>query len=112
MPCDRTVALDGTTDGLPPDSSLRIPPRIPPQAQDEALRAELRAEVLSALAAAEAKPPPPLRTIFSDVYETVPAALEEQAAELQAHVQKYPGEYSDVGKSSSSQPDVELTTAT
>ena len=51
---------------------------------DEKMRADINEEILAAIAKAEALPPPPLESIFEDVYETVPPWLEEQKNELLA----------------------------
>jgi len=49
---------------------------------DASLRASLDAEVRAAVTAEESVPPPPLSTLVEDVYESVPASLAEQLAEV------------------------------
>jgi 2-oxoisovalerate dehydrogenase E1 component alpha subunit len=54
------------------------------------LRQELIDQVTDALTFAEKRPPkPPLRSMFEDVYAEVPWHLEEQAEELEAHVERH-----------------------
>ena len=53
-------------------------------AADEKLRAECTETVLAAVAAAEKIEPPPIESIFEDVYETIPPWLEKQKEELLA----------------------------
>ncbi len=52
--------------------------------KDAALSAQLLAEVNSAIAEAEALPPPPVGSLFDDVYCALPWHLEEQRRELLA----------------------------
>jgi len=54
---------------------------------------EERLAVLKAMEQAERRPPPPLEALFEDVYETMPKHLEEQQAQLNAHMAKYPQKY-------------------
>lgn len=49
-----------------------------PLAEQEAVRAEVDAEVRAAIAEAEAAPPPPLASLFEDVYAKVPWHLAEE----------------------------------
>ena len=54
------------------------------ESADKKLRDECTEQVLAAVAAAEKVPPPPLESMFEDVYESVPPALEKQIEELKA----------------------------
>lgn len=54
------------------------------EAADSALTRQLTAELELAVAAAELAPPPPVSSLFDDVYAKRPAHLVEQAAELAA----------------------------
>ena len=63
------------------------------QVEEEAMSEELRAEVMLALETAEKKPTPELDTLFEDVYKEVPKHLQEQKAEMEAHIAKYPSDY-------------------
>ncbi len=49
-------------------------------AAEEAMRAEIQVEIDEAVAHAERVPPPPARTLFDDVYATMPPHLEAQRA--------------------------------
>jgi len=49
--------------------------------RDEALRTELLDEINAAIKQAEALPPPPIDTLFDDVYEQESWNLAEQRAE-------------------------------
>ncbi len=53
-----------------------------------------RKEVLDTLKRQEKLPPPPLPQLITDVYDQVPAHLQQQYDDLQQHVQKYPDRYS------------------
>jgi 2-oxoisovalerate dehydrogenase E1 component alpha subunit len=55
-------------------------------AEDRALLAAEREATLALLIAAEAKPRPPLASMFTDVYDRPTAALREQEAALNAHL--------------------------
>jgi 2-oxoisovalerate dehydrogenase E1 component alpha subunit len=67
--------------------------------KESSLQAEERKAVLTALAAAEQKPRPPITTMFEDVYgdKVLPQHLADQAAELNAHIAEHPGEYAAEG---------------
>lgn len=54
------------------------------EADDEKIRASCNEIVLAAVAKAEAIEPPPLESMFEDVYETVPDTLKAQLEELKA----------------------------
>jgi 2-oxoisovalerate dehydrogenase E1 component alpha subunit len=63
--------------------------------KEAALQGAERKAVLAAMAAAERKPKPDLKHLFSDVLAgpALPPHLAEQERELQAHMAKYPDEY-------------------
>jgi len=52
------------------------------EAQEEALVAEIDEEVKAAIEVSEATEPPPMPSIFEDVYATLPWHLREQRDEL------------------------------
>ncbi len=56
-------------------------------------RKAVRKEVLDQLKLAEQRPKPPMDELFTDVYDTIPSFLQEQKAELEAHIRKYPEHY-------------------
>ena len=47
-------------------------------ADEERWTRELNDEISAAITAAEALPPPPIESMFTDVYKDMPRALEEQ----------------------------------
>lgn len=55
----------------------------------------MRKKVIEALAAAEQRPKPPIRDLFTDVYagDTLPPHLEAQWQELQELMAKYPDDF-------------------
>ncbi|MEO1777094.1 MAG: thiamine pyrophosphate-dependent enzyme, partial [Pseudomonadota bacterium] len=53
-------------------------------------RREERIAVMKALETAEARPKPPLETLFTDVYADMPKHLQEQYDDLLAHLDKHP----------------------
>lgn len=63
--------------------------------QETALRTSLRKEVLAAMGEAEDQLMPPVSEMFSDTYKELPRHLQEQAAELAQHLEKY-GEHYDL----------------
>lgn len=63
------------------------------EAKEKEARSVLRKEVLKAFAAAEAEKKPPLKEMFEGVYEGVTEEVEAQVRELQAVLERYPGEY-------------------
>lgn len=65
---------------------------IAPDYQKE-LRQQALQEVRAALKSATEQPRPPIDELFNDVYESVPAHLEEQRQALKEHLRKYPNEY-------------------
>lgn len=60
-------------------------------------RDEARMEMIDAIKVGEAKKRPPLRDMFTDMYDELPWHLEEQHKYVQQHVRAYPGDY-NVGK--------------
>ncbi len=63
------------------------------EARDETLRSGFRSEILDELKLAEKRPKPLLNDIIGDVYKTPPTHLQEQLADLKAHIAKYPDKY-------------------
>jgi len=61
--------------------------------KDSNLWSRTKQEVLDALNRAEEKPRPPLKDLFTDVYDKLPPNLIEQQAELNAHIMHNPQEY-------------------
>ncbi|KAL0909867.1 hypothetical protein M5K25_020774 [Dendrobium thyrsiflorum] len=60
-------------------------------------RSSVRKELLQAIQVAERAQKPPLKELFTDVYDVVPSNLREQEQVLYQNVEKYPGDYpSDV----------------
>ena len=55
-------------------------------ARDAALRETLGSRIQAAVAAAEAAPPPPLESLFDDVYQDLPWHLREQRQDLTDHL--------------------------
>ncbi|MDX1817919.1 MAG: thiamine pyrophosphate-dependent dehydrogenase E1 component subunit alpha [Marinobacter sp.] len=60
---------------------------------EKALQESMRREVLETMKRAQKRPPPPLETLVTDVYDEVPPALAEQFQKLKAHIRKYPEAY-------------------
>ena len=60
---------------------------------EKALQEGLRRDVLETMKRAEKRPPPPLESLVSDVYDEIPPALGEQLEKLRAHIRKYPDAY-------------------
>lgn len=60
---------------------------------DRETREELRRTVLAEFSAAEREKKPPLRTAFTDVYESLTEEQEEQIRELRRILETYPDEY-------------------
>jgi 2-oxoisovalerate dehydrogenase E1 component alpha subunit len=58
-----------------------------------AARDEEKRAVLKAMGDAEKRPPPPLESLFSDVYHEMTPRLKQQQAQLQAHLKKYKNKY-------------------
>jgi 2-oxoisovalerate dehydrogenase E1 component alpha subunit len=61
--------------------------------KQKALVKESRKDVLKHFEAAEKRPKPALKHLFTDVYDDVPPHLESQWKEVQEHIAKYPDEY-------------------
>jgi len=63
------------------------------QEQEDEIRKAARKEVLEQLKLAEQRPKPHVDELFTDVYDSVPKHLQEQKAELEAMMRKYPDHY-------------------
>eukprot|EP01121_Diplochlamys_sp_Union-15-3_P020214 TRINITY_DN7826_c0_g1_i3.p1 TRINITY_DN7826_c0_g1~~TRINITY_DN7826_c0_g1_i3.p1 ORF type:complete len:118 (-),score=22.59 TRINITY_DN7826_c0_g1_i3:10-363(-) len=63
------------------------------KAKDEELHKASRQEVLDAFLLAESKLKPPIKDLFTDVYDELTPALKEQQEELWKHIALYPQEY-------------------
>ena len=61
--------------------------------EEKTLQDSMRKEVLETMKRAEKRPPPKLDTLFTDVYDTMTPALQEQFEQLKAHIRKYPDAY-------------------
>lgn len=61
--------------------------------KDTALRSSLRKEILQAFSRAEKTKRPPIKDLFTDIYEEPSEDLKEQMAELKSILEKYPEEY-------------------
>jgi 2-oxoisovalerate dehydrogenase E1 component alpha subunit len=58
--------------------------------EEATLRQQLRKEAIRALDAASKQPKPPLRDMFTDVYDEMPWHLEQQYQEVVEHVRAHP----------------------
>ncbi|EMP56795.1 2-oxoisovalerate dehydrogenase subunit alpha [Marinobacter santoriniensis NKSG1] len=63
------------------------------EADDKELQETMRREVLETMKRAQKRPPPPLESLVTDVYDEVPPALAEQFQKLKVHIRKYPEAY-------------------
>lgn len=61
--------------------------------EEKDLQETMRREVLETMKRAQKRPPPPLDTLVTDVYDEVPPHLAEQFEKVKAHIRKYPDEY-------------------
>ncbi|PCM45024.1 thiamine pyrophosphate-dependent dehydrogenase E1 component subunit alpha [Marinobacter sp. ANT_B65] len=61
--------------------------------EEKELQERLRREVLETMKRAQKRPPPPLDSLVTDVYDEVPPVLNAQFEKLKAHIRKYPDEY-------------------
>jgi len=61
--------------------------------QDKELFDHQRQQVLAAMKAAEQRPAPALDNLITDVYDQVPAHLQEQLQQLRKHIECYPQAY-------------------
>lgn len=77
---DRWLALDPLTRF----KALLVRKRLWDDEKDEALNEEIKTEIQTALKEAEAQGPPPLESIFEDVFETLPWNLREQLEEARS----------------------------
>jgi len=62
--------------------------------REEALKEKAREDITQAIKAGEAKKRPPLRDLFTDMYDKLPWHLEEQCAYMEQHVRQYPASFS------------------
>lgn len=65
---------------------------------EKQLQESLRREVLETMKRAEKRPPPPLESLVSEVYDEVPPVLAGQLEKLKAHIRKYPEAYPKTAK--------------
>jgi len=63
---------------------------------EEQIRKSARREAIASLNMASDQARPSVHTLFSDVYDELPSSLQEQQAELLAHMERYPEHYADV----------------
>lgn len=63
------------------------------ESEEKELQERLRREVLETMKRAQKRPPPPLDSLITDVYDEVPPVLNAQFEKLKAHIRKYPDEY-------------------
>lgn len=68
------------------------------ESMEEELQENARKEVMNAMRYAEAENKPPLRTLFSDVYDELPPHLVRQKAQLTEHMKKYGKHYDNLLK--------------
>jgi 2-oxoisovalerate dehydrogenase E1 component subunit alpha len=61
--------------------------------QEKEIQERLRREVLETMKKAEKRPPPPLESLVTDVYDEVPPGLNRQLDNLKTHIRKYPDAY-------------------
>ncbi|ABC30426.1 2-oxoglutarate dehydrogenase complex, dehydrogenase (E1) component, eukaryotic type, alpha subunit [Hahella chejuensis KCTC 2396] len=61
--------------------------------EEKQLQDSMRQEVLDAMKKAEKRPPPPVESLVTDVYDEVTPQLHEQLEKLKMHVRKYPDAY-------------------
>ncbi|MDG9670485.1 thiamine pyrophosphate-dependent dehydrogenase E1 component subunit alpha [Hahella sp. CR1] len=61
--------------------------------EEKQLQNSMRQEVLDAMKNAEKRPPPPVESLVTDVYDEVTPQLHEQLEKLKMHVRKYPDAY-------------------
>uniref|UniRef100_A0A1D1ZH66 3-methyl-2-oxobutanoate dehydrogenase (2-methylpropanoyl-transferring) n=1 Tax=Anthurium amnicola TaxID=1678845 RepID=A0A1D1ZH66_9ARAE len=62
-------------------------------ADEGEMRTSVRKELLNAIQVAERTEKPPLRELFTDVYDVLPGNLREQESSLRQTIQKHPGDY-------------------
>ena len=60
---------------------------------EEELRTTTRKHIVDAFSRAEKRLKPPLRELFTDVYDAPSPLLREQEQAMLAHIAKYPGQY-------------------
>ncbi len=62
-------------------------------AQEAAVKKESRQAVLKAFNLAETQKKPPIKDLFTDVYDSLPPHLEQQQQEMLDMIKKYPDQY-------------------
>ena len=60
---------------------------------EEEWKRDSRQQILAAFSKAEKELKPPIKDMFSDVYDNLPYRLQKQQLECMNHVVKYPEEY-------------------
>ena len=60
---------------------------------EASLRTETRKRIMEAFNKAEKQKKPPVRELFTDVFDTPTPLLREQEQEMLAHIAKYPADY-------------------
>lgn len=63
------------------------------QTQEDAFKAEIRKELLVAFKKAEELKKPAISNLFTDVFDTMPAHLQEQRDEMLEHIKRHPDFY-------------------
>ena len=63
------------------------------QEEEEVWKREARHQVMEAFSRAEKVLKPPIKEMFTDVYDTMSPRLQKQYEECMDHVAKYPHEY-------------------
>jgi 2-oxoisovalerate dehydrogenase E1 component alpha subunit len=61
--------------------------------EDTETKKQARVEVLQAFNRAESLRKPPISDLFTDVYHDIPPHLQQQQAEMQRMISKYPDQY-------------------
>lgn len=61
--------------------------------KEKEIQERLRREVLETMKKAEKRSPPPLESLVTDVYDTVPPELNRQLDNLKSHIRQYPDAY-------------------
>lgn len=61
--------------------------------EEKEIQERLRREVLETMKRAEKRPPPPLESLVTDVYDEVPPELNRQLENLKTHIRRYPDAY-------------------
>ncbi|HKK56148.1 thiamine pyrophosphate-dependent dehydrogenase E1 component subunit alpha [Marinobacter sp.] len=61
--------------------------------EEKEIQERLRREVLETMKRAQKRPPPPLESLVTDVYDEVPPELNRQLENLKTHIRRYPDAY-------------------